>query len=230
MSKTSCRAIADCALAAFGVTDWKPRPRANVKSEALALSAALTPSLSMMPSFCLCSGEREEWWLSVRTLKEMEPEARAAFLRLVKHHQDRGQKKAKRRARRADAKAKALLYRYLTQEQKWTLRATKGFDVTGQDGVLYRVAGFRGVFLPGTPFGWCIHSDQKVTTLPDYDLMLAQKVLLESDIEAFMAVGHKFEKKPLGEYERTQFLDIANEDLDDPGPWAAARLAETSCG
>jgi len=183
-----------------------------------------------MGFFCLCSGEREEWWLSVRTLKEMEPEARAAFLRLVKHHQDRGQKKAKRRARRADAKAKALLYRYLTQEQKWTLRATKGFDVTGQDGVLYRVAGFRGVFLPGTPFGWCIHSDQKVTTLPDYDLMLAQKVLLESDIEAFMAVGHKFEKKPLGEYERTQFLDIANEDLDDPGPWAAARLAETSCG
>lgn len=181
--------------------------------------------------FCLCSGERVEWWLSIRSLKEMEPEARAAFLRLVKHHQDRGQRKAKRRARQADQKAKALLHRYLTREQKWALRATRGFDVTGQDGVTYRVAGFRGVFLPGTPFGWCIHSDQKVTTLPDYDLMLAQKVLLESDIEAFMAVAHKFEKKPLGEYERTQFLDIADEDLDNPGSWAAARLAEAeSCG
>jgi len=182
--------------------------------------------------FCHCSGERKEWPLSIRRIKEMEPEARAAFLRLVKHHQDHGRKKTKRRQRRADKKAKALIHRYLTQEQKWELRATKGFTVTGQDGVTYRVAGHAGVLLPGTPFGWCIHSDSKVTTLPDYDLMLAQKVLLESDIEAFMATAHKFEKKPPGMNMRpTPFLDIDNEDLDNPEQWARARLREAeSCG
>lgn len=185
--------------------------------------------------FCLCSGEREEWRLGVRTLKEMEPEARGAFLRLVKHHQDRGCKKAKRwmrQMRRADKKAKALLHRYLTQEQKWDLRATKGFNVTGQDGVVYWVKGSGGVLLPGTPFGWCIHSDSKTTILPPYDLMLAQKVLLESDIEAFMATAHKFGKKPPATNTRPRpFLDLDNEDLDNPGPWATARLREAEpCG
>lgn len=182
--------------------------------------------------FCHCSGEREEWPLSIRSIKEMEPEARASFLRLVKHHQDHGRKKVKRRQRRADKKAKALLHRYLTQKQKWELRATKGFTVVGQDGVMYRVEGFAGVLLPGTPFGWCIHSDSKVTTLPDYDLMLAQKVLLESDIEAFMTTAHKFEKKPPGMNMRpVPFLDLDNEDLDNPEQWARVRLREAeSCG
>lgn len=100
----------------------------------------------------------------------------------------------KRRERlRAERKSKALLFRSLTREQKWELRAHQRVTVKGQDGATYRIYKWQGMnvrLLEGAEetASLCIVPTAE-TPIPVYDLMLAQKVLLESQIDEFMKIA-----------------------------------------
>lgn len=91
---------------------------------------------------------------------------------------------------RALARAKALLHQFLTREQRWSLRAHGHFRAVGQDGQLYEVGGLRGVRLivdGRVHTHYCIHPLEEI---PSYDVLLAQKLLLETNIELFLSTAN----------------------------------------
>lgn len=84
-----------------------------------------------------------------------------------------------------------MLHQFLTREQRWSLRARKAFFVIGQDGRTYEIQGHGGIRLisdgrPTTSF--CIRPSGLM--LPSSDLMLAQKLLLETNVEHFLATAN----------------------------------------
>lgn len=137
---------------------------------------------------CTCNGPREEFWVELPTL-----------LNSVNTYQNylqvqlKGNKLRKRKKRKSNKKAEALLYRYLSKEQKWSIRAGEFFEVTGQDGHRYRLTPrTAGNVFRLDPEGKPTHQFCVVTgttNLPINDLLLAQKVVLENDIESFMKVA-----------------------------------------
>ncbi len=144
---------------------------------------------------CSCSGVEQHWDVRLHHLQEALPEHREWVLRVRRHMQRRGSKKTRREAFRANRKAKALLHRFLSKEQRWELRASKAFRVIGQDGRTYLVTeGLAGNvrLVEGTEHlaTLCVVPRYEVTSLPMYDLMLAQKILLESQTEKFLRTAH----------------------------------------
>lgn len=193
---------------------------------------------------CSCSGTEQEWRIDIGTLREMIPEARATFNRMRSHFSGIGRKKDKRKARRAQRKAKALLHSCLTKEQRWDLRATKSFEVIGQDGHAYQVTeGSCNNVRRIEPSGSIRWSLCLVTTehrLPIYDLMLTQKLLLEADIELFLKTAHAQDRRNGNVYDSGEFLfkgqapperkppderpNIPDDVLDNPEPWVREQL------
>ena len=95
-----------------------------------------------------------------------------------------------------DARAQRLLREWLTPEQLAQFDAYKSFEVTGsQTGRRYRIHHglASNVFeldergFPST--GWCIVPSR---SLPVGDVMLAQKIALETDEKAALSVARKF--------------------------------------
>lgn len=89
-----------------------------------------------------------------------------------------------------------MLHRLLTREQRWSLRATNSFVVIGQDGRTYEVREGMPVQLieAGQPkTSYCIHP---ITRLPPHDVMVAQKLLLETNIEHFLATANATDLRP----------------------------------
>lgn len=96
----------------------------------------------------------------------------------------------------AQRKAERLLLQHLTSEQRDEYTRLKRFTVIGSDGRLYRVnrgrtgnvelieATNEGVFALER---FCIHPSERV---PDEDTMLAQKLLIESDLAAFRRIAN----------------------------------------
>jgi len=196
---------------------------------------------------CACSGTEQEWRISLSSLREMVPEARATFNRMRSHFCGAGRKKLKRKQRRAQRKARALLHSCLTKEQRWDLRASKSFEVIGQDGYAYQVIeGSCNNVRRIEPSGSIRWSLCLVTTefgLPIYDLMLMQKLLLETDVELFLKTAHAQDRRTgnvynSGEFllkgegppeqgdtgERPVHLDVSDEVLDNPEPWVREQL------
>lgn len=186
---------------------------------------------------CDCCGEEAEWRIDVGTLRMMLPHARDAFLRLRRHHSNSGSKAAKRLAYKANIKAKALLHFHLTKEQRWDLRATKSFAITGQDGRPYRITegtSSNVMLLDRTgkeSHRLCVVA--KGPSLPVYDLMLAQKLMLESDSEAFwkIAVVHDLRtnetRHPGRQHRRGTAWDLPDEVVDEPVRWVEEQLRQT---
>lgn len=92
-------------------------------------------------------------------------------------------------------RAARLLNGCLTPKQRRELRKKQYIQVTGQDGQLYRIEerGHQNVFLiqEGVPvFQYCVVSREKI---PVPDLMLAQKLMLESSLEDFMKLANKWD-------------------------------------
>lgn len=90
----------------------------------------------------------------------------------------------------AEKRAQALLHQFLTREQRWSLRASRSFVVTGQDGRMYEVTEDQGVRLlvnGRAVTSYCIHPRE---ALPRGDVMLAQKLLLESNIDHFLSTAN----------------------------------------
>lgn len=98
-------------------------------------------------------------------------------------------KRFRKKEKQAFMRSRALLHQLLTREQRWSLRASGSFIVRGQDGREYEVRK-DGVLLivEGKPtVSYCIHPKER---LPIYDVMLAQKLLLESNVEHFLATAN----------------------------------------
>jgi hypothetical protein len=101
---------------------------------------------------------------------------------------------ANRKARlRAEGRAKALLFRYLVPEQKWELRAYRRITVIGQDGRTYRIYAWHGMNVRLVENGqetytFCIVPKPE-HRLPVFDLILAQKVLIETSLPDFFKLA-----------------------------------------
>lgn len=137
-------------------------------------------------------------------------------------------------SRRASLKARALLHYHLTKEQRKELRGTKAFTLAGADGKTYRITEgtTSNVYLleEGQPvMRFCVVA--KETALPMYDLLLAQKLMLESDPEQFWKIAVKTDlRKPASAPPNP--IDMAREvarrfreRTDDAVDAAARRLA-----
>lgn len=206
---------------------------------------------------CGCCGQEQEWRVSITSLREMLPNARDAWSRISRRSELAGNKQRKRDRKRAGVRARALLHRHLTREQRWELRATKSVTVTGQDGNAYRITegSCNNVFLiedGKAKYRLCaVAKLDGFKSLPVHDLMLAQKLMIENDITAYLLVanarneetGHHFPGSALlneAEFEKARgrlladtgmpdtlarMLDpVPDEAIDEPENWAVSRL------
>lgn len=101
----------------------------------------------------------------------------------------------KRLRLQVERRAKALLFQFLSREQKWELRAYRRVTVLGQDGRVYRIYAWHGMNVrlvvgDKETHSLCVVPKPEVTTIPVLDLILAQKVLLENDVESFLATAN----------------------------------------
>lgn len=176
---------------------------------------------------CGCWGYDQEWRIDLTRLRDMVPEVRDRYLRVRAHDLRKGTKKLRREDRLASVKARALLHSQLTREQRWELRATRAFTVLGRDGHTYLITEGSSsnvrLIEQGSPTkSFCVVA--KGLSLPVYDLMLAQKLLLETAPEDFHKIAVVRDLR-LQEHQVDEHYDIANEDLDDPTDWVQERMA-----
>jgi hypothetical protein len=106
----------------------------------------------------------------------------------------------------AEARGRRLLRRWLSQEQRAQFDAEGFFDVVGcNTGKRYRIhygqsANIREIDEAGNPkMGWCFVP--KGYLVPG-DVMLAQKIALETDELAALAVANRFRPGPVSTPER----------------------------
>ncbi len=177
---------------------------------------------------CGCSGCDQEWRISLTTLRSRVPEIQNRYMRLRDHDLLAGSKKRKREERKANMKAKALLHSQLTREQRWQLRAEKAFTVVGRDGRMYLItegstSNVRLIENGEATHSFCVVA--KDLRLPTYDLMLAQKLMLETAPEDFhkLAVVRNLREEPPTEDDWV--ADITDEDLENPANWVRQRIA-----
>lgn len=193
---------------------------------------------------CACSGVEREWRIKIAALKTMLPEARESVIRMYRHHQMRGQRVRRRALAKAEDRARALLHRYLTKEQRLELRKTRGFTMRGKDGRTYHVTlgSSTNIFVEheGAKYALCVIPKE---ALPTHDVVLAQKVMLETDPEAFLRLARVRNTKtqeyfesggflcgdPLPAKEKVQplhVLELADEVLEDPREWVETRCRD----
>ncbi len=115
---------------------------------------------------------------------------------------------------KAYKRAARLLHGCLTPKQRREWHKKNHIHVIGQDGQLYRIEArsHQNVFLieDGVPaIQFCVVSQQK---MPVPDLMLAQKLLLESNIEHFMKLANKWDLRAQGS--RVRRVDIPAFDMN----------------
>lgn len=138
---------------------------------------------------CACVQPAFEIQMSLTLLLMSSQEIRDLFRRLgpVAWPRHVPTKKDRQRASLAQRRAHVLLHQMLTREQRWHLRADQSFLVRGQDGKTYLIREGKTVQLleDGQPvINYCIHPKEQ---LPPADVMLIQKLLLERDIQHFLA-------------------------------------------
>ncbi len=182
---------------------------------------------------CSCTGETQEYRITLTRLVDILPDVRTSIARTFSNLQSKGNKARKRKQLKVRMRAKALLYRYLTKEQKWSLRASKSFSFTGKDGHTYEIREFScnnvTRYENDKPlYQFCVVSN---TTIPVYDLMLGQKLMLETDPRAFLDIAVT-KHIPSGEiWDSGKHID--NPDVEPPlsyeqkqALWQRAREAE----
>jgi hypothetical protein len=172
--------------------EHRRHPTFRIRGNPLTLEYAFT---------CECT-EEIEWRVTIRELKQLElsPRTYDLIFRLARDHARLGQ--WKRNCAKAEKRAKALLYKYLTREQKWELRATDSFIIIGQDGKRYRISKneCQNVFMmDGDRDKYRLCVVPKGTWIPVYDLMLIQKFMIELDIETFWSLANAIDLTPENE-------------------------------
>lgn len=172
----------------------------------------------------VCCGR--EFRTPITSLCESLPEARESFMHLYNRQMRNSEIKRQKAQRKAEKKAKALLFRFLTKEQKWSLRADRSFNVVGQDGLTYRIihGEFGGSVIWQGKKRYCFHS--KEVNLPHFDLMLAQKLYIETRTTDFLTEAHVTDPdNPAPRVARvTDPASIPDEATADPGPFLRAAV------
>lgn len=183
---------------------------------------------------CSCTGEEMTWRISIPSLREQLPEARASFQRMYSEESRRCAARDARQMGKAQKRARALLHRHLTREQRWTLRVGY-FDVVGQDGRTYRVEN------GSCQNVWALEDGRKGTNycivaagtrIPTYDMMLAQKVMLECDLAHFMSVARRRDgaggqwENPDGSPAHAAPLTVSRQDVEGVAEWTARRIGQ----
>lgn len=191
---------------------------------------------------CACSGVEQEWRIDIGCLKELLPAAKESLMRLYRHGRLIGSKLRTREWRRAENKAKALLHRYLTKEQRLELRKTKAFTAKAKDGKSYYITlgSSTNVFIEheGTKYALCVIPK---TWLPTYDTLLAQKIMLETDPEAFLRLAVVTNMVTKERYKSGAFLlgepkpqptvlrpivTLTPEQIENPREWVETRCRD----
>lgn len=126
----------------------------------------------------------------------------------------------------ASRRAKALLHKYLTKEQRQELRGTQAFRVSDRDGRQYLITeGTAGnvYFLVGGEerYRLCVVARGHLP-IPVYDLMLAQKLLIETDPEQFLKLANVTNINTFASFSSGEFLLAPN--FIEPSRAEAARL------
>jgi hypothetical protein len=93
------------------------------------------------------------------------------------------------RRRQARARAEALLLAWLSPGQRAQYRSRGWFEVTTASGRRYRVLPSGVVRMRPRGSAYCIEATSPV---PVPDLMLANKLLLETDERRFLATAHRY--------------------------------------
>jgi hypothetical protein len=93
------------------------------------------------------------------------------------------------RRRQARRRAEALLWAWLSPDQRAQYRVSGRFDVTTAAGRHYRVCPGGVVRLEPGGSAYCIEATSPV---PVADELLANKLLLETDERRFLATAHRF--------------------------------------
>lgn len=178
---------------------------------------------------CSCTGEERTWRIRLTSLAEQLPAARESFQRIRLGEYRREGHRLARETLHANRRAKALLHRHLRRDQRHELRGFGYFTVVGQDGHSYRVkeGTCQNVFLLEGDIEtvrYCIVPDG--IRIPTYDLMLAQKIMLECDIENFKKTANFYligVEGPRNQREPTPYT-VTREDVDEPVLWAQRQL------
>jgi len=154
---------------------------------------------------CSCRGDGDEdaWTMPLTELRRQHQDVRNFFEAVRTRQNVPGNVWHDRRVRResahaanmlrAEKKASVLLRRSLNAEQRRELRQRRAFHVTAADGRRFRIedgSAHNVVLVDGTgdAVRYCVvfrHHDR----LPNADLMLAQKLLLETDPGAFLKLA-----------------------------------------
>jgi hypothetical protein len=198
---------------------------------------------------CSCTGVTREWRVSTETLEDVIPRAREACWQLARKgtfSSKRSNQAARQQEKSIVRRAKALLHRYLTKQQRWDLRAYEAITVeAGGRTFQLDTAGKVQVLVDGKPrYSMCIHPSEQ---LHAFDRMLAQKLMLEADPEAFFQTANLTDLRDHASYPNALFLldgtepepvpeeglsmDVLNNldpptlhDIDNPRPWIESLL------
>lgn len=176
---------------------------------------------------CTCTEELQSFDIDIVALKRMHHAGRQRAQRIFEADARKGNKARRKKAHKALKRAEALLHRYLTKDQRWSLRAQKSFFVTAKDGHLYEIlaAGNNNVVRYDENgkalYRFCIVAKKSI---PAYDLMLAQKLLLETNPRSFLdtAVVHNVQTGETW----SNGCHIDNPDVVPPDPWQRFRREE----
>jgi transglutaminase-like putative cysteine protease len=93
------------------------------------------------------------------------------------------------RRREAEARAEALLLRWLSPHQREQYRSHGWFEVVTPGGNRYRIRPTKVIRLDARRSAYCIEATPWV---PVADQMLAKKLLLETDERRFLATAHRY--------------------------------------
>jgi len=191
---------------------------------------------------CQCSGVEEEHRIWIGELKQMVPAAMASVKRIFGFGPKAGDRLRKQLHTRAYSRARALLHRHLTREQRIELRGTRGFHMKDRDGRTYHLTegSCTNVYIEheGTEYSLCVVP--KEYGLPIPDIMLAQKIMLETDPEAFLRLAHvrnlatdevyetggfflEEEPRPVLKLARV-LVGLTPEQVENPREWVEGRL------
>src|SRR5262245_50496313 len=148
------------------------------------------PSMLQLRFECRCTEPRVVDSIRLVSLR-LSPAVQAVLQPLrVRIRVEPGSAETQRLRFHAERRARALLHQFLTREQRWHLRASRAFPVVAQDGRVYEVHDSGRVVLLAdgrAATSYCLHPKER---LPSSDLMLAHKLLLETNVEQFLTTAN----------------------------------------
>lgn len=193
---------------------------------------------------CGCQEPKQAWRIGVTSLVDLVPEYRTRVQNSFQQRVNAGQKARRREAVRANHQSRALLHRYLTPLQRQELRATGSFRMQDRDARTYTLSKTSNLTLGSgeAVYTLCCHPVNS-EELPFYDILLAQKIMIETDPEAFLRLAHATNESTKEHYDSAGIpilgdppapkqeeladewvAELTNEVLENPRQWVAERL------